>query len=130
MYGIFESVIKNGGYKLSDMMERLDSYAAKGKITLTERDLLTAMARDHSNAGDELDLRTLVMQHELRIRALEEGRNQTAGTKLEEYTVGTPTIAGQRWLWKGEEYEVVNATVSNPCVWSPDEYPYYWRKVE
>ena len=82
-------------------------------------------------AADEINITAMLLDHEMRLQTLEKGSGNGAGADapLEEYTVGTPTVAGNRWLWKGVEYEVVNATPENPCVWSPEGYPYYWRRV-
>ena len=132
MKQIFDAVINRGGYKLKDLIERIEQYTADGRLTYEERDALIAKARERARAADEIDITTMLLDHEMRLQAIETGTGggTGSGVKLVEYTVGIPTVAGQRWLWKGEEYEVIHATPENPCVWSPDGYPYYWRKVE
>lgn len=131
MRQIFESVIKRGSYKLDALIERIDRYAAEGRISVDERDDLIAKARCGAKAADEINVIDMLLDHEMRLQALEQrsGSGAESDAPLEEYTVGTPTVAGARWLWKGIEYEVVNATPENPCVWSPEGYPYYWRRV-
>lgn len=131
MKQIFEAVINRGGYKLASLLERIDQYAAEGRLTVVDRDDLTAKAREKASAADEIDVTAMLLDHEMRLKALEQrsGSGAESDAPLEEYTVGKPTVAGARWLWKGVEYEVVNATPERPCVWSPEGYPYYWRRV-
>lgn len=131
MKQVFEAVINRGGYKLASLLERIDQYAAEGRLTVGDRDDLTAKAREKARAADEIDITAMLLDHEMRLQTLEKSSGNGAGTDapLEEYTVGTPTVAGNHWLWKGVEYEVVNATPENPCVWSPEGYPYYWKRV-
>jgi hypothetical protein len=131
MKQVFEAVINRGGYKLASLLDRIDQYAAEGRLSVDERDSLTVKAREKARAADEIDITAMLLDHEMRLQALEQRSGSGAGsdTPLEEYTVGTPTVAGARWLWQGIEYEVVHATPENPCVWSPEGYPYYWKRV-
>lgn len=131
MKQIFDAVINRGGYKLKDLIERIEQYTAEGRLTYEERDALIAKARERARAADEIDITTMLLDHEMRLQALEKGNENKveSGVKLEEYVIGTPTVAGDHWLWKGEEHEVIHATPENPCVWSPDGFPYYWKKV-
>lgn len=131
MKQVFEAVINRGGYKLDSLIERIDSYAAEGRLTIDERDELMVKAREKARAADEINVTAMLLDHEMRLQAIEHGTGggTGSGVKLEEYTVGIPTVAGQHWLWKGEEYEVIHATPGNPCVWSPEGFPYYWQKV-
>lgn len=131
MKQVFEAVINRGGYKLDALLERIDHYAAEGRLTIDARDELMATAREKARAADEIDITSMLLAHEMRLQALEQrsGSGAESDAPLEEYAVGTPTVAGARWLWKGIEYEVVNATPETPCVWSPEGYPYYWRRI-
>lgn len=131
MKKVFEAVINRGGYKLDSLLERIELYAAEGLLDIDERDDLMVKAREKARAADEINITDMLLDHEMRLQALEQrsGSGAESDAPLVEYTVGTPTVAGARWLWKGIEYEVVNATPENPCVWSPEGYPYYWRRV-
>ena len=71
MYEIFVSVINKGGYKLGDMIERIKTYAAEGKLTIEEMDKLEALAREKANVQDGTDMLGMLLEHETRIRALE-----------------------------------------------------------
>lgn len=45
MKTIFENVIERGGYDLTGLLNRIDSYHVMGKLTDAERDELYAKAR-------------------------------------------------------------------------------------
>ena len=45
MKTIFENVIERGGYDLTGLLNRIDSYHVMGKLTDEERDELYAKAR-------------------------------------------------------------------------------------
>lgn len=135
MRKIFENVIKNGSYKLEDMLGKISTYNVQGRLSDADRMELEAMAREHASAGSEIDMLKLLLEHEARIRVLEgNGEANTpenGAVQLNpEYVVGTPTVAGDRWSWGGKNYTVVGATAANPCVWSPDGYPAYWQLDE
>lgn len=151
MKAIFESVISRGGFKLEDMLARIEMFAANGKLTLDEMNELSALARKKANAIDEINVGKAIVDLSLRVFSLErrceeleerisqmessggeenEKPSETVVNLYPEYVVGTPTIAGDKWSWKGKNYTVINATPENPCVWSPEGYPAYWQLDE
>ena len=56
MKAIFESVIKRGGYDLSGLLKKIDSYHIEGKLTDAEKDELYEKARGKANPGDSIDI--------------------------------------------------------------------------
>lgn len=130
MYSIFESVINKGGYKLGDMLNRIKTYAAEGKVTISEMETLEQMARDKANAQDGVDIFKKVEELEQRIRALEAVAPVNPDTPLDvpEYQPGKWYYNGDKVMFNGEVYSCI-APDGVVCVWNPGEYPAYWTKV-
>ena len=62
MKSIFMNVIDRGGYDLSVLLKRIDSYHIEGKLTDAERDELYARARGGARAEDGVNLWNKVME--------------------------------------------------------------------
>ena len=128
MYGIFESVINKGGWKLGEMLERIRTYAAGGRLTMNEMDALEKMAREKASMQDGTDVLGMLLDHEARLRALEV-KNASAGDAVTgEYVSGKWYYGGDTVMWMGEAY-VCTAPEGVICVWDPQEYPAYWQKM-
>lgn len=69
MKGIFESVIKRGGYDLGGLLKKIDSYHIEGKLTDAEKDALYQQARGEAVAT--VDVMAKLMELEERVRKLE-----------------------------------------------------------
>lgn len=136
MYSIFESVINRGGYKLSEMLERIRMYAAEGRLTMKEMDNLEKLARDKANVQDGTDMLGMLLEHEARIRSLEEKCfsdeeppvDESGDTIIPEYQEGKWYYKGDLVTWDGETYVCI-APDGVVCVWSPAAYPAYWEKL-
>lgn len=136
MYDIFVSVINKGGYKLDEMLERIKVYAAEGKLTIEEMDKLEALAREKANVQDGTDMLGMLLEHEARIRSLEEKCfadeeppvDENGDTILPEYMEGKWYYKGDVVKFEGEAYVCI-APDGVVCVWSPAAYPAYWEKV-
>lgn len=131
MYSIFESVINRGGYKLGDMLNRIKTYAAEGKLTIEEMEKLEALAREKANMQDGTDMLGMLLEHEARIRALEAAApiNPDQPADVPEYVPGKWYYAGDKVMWNGETYVCI-APDGVVCVWSPTDYPAYWERLE
>lgn len=137
MYEIFVSVINKGGYKLDEMLERIQFYAAEGKLTISEMERLEALAREKASVKGETDVFAKLEELESRVRVLEAKHADTedeppvdenGDTIIADYVPGKWYYAGDVVMWKGEAY-VCAAPEGVVCVWSPSEYPAYWEKV-
>lgn len=139
MYSIFESVINRGGYKLGDMLNRIETYAAAGKLAVEEMDKLEALAREKANVQDGTDMLGMLLEHEARIRALEakhvadeeppvDDNGELNVADIAEYVPGKWYYAGDVVRWQDEAYACI-APDGVVCVWNPDEYPAYWEKL-
>ena len=136
MYEIFVSVINKGGYKLGDMIERIKTYAAEGKLTISEMEKLEALAREKANVQDGTDMLGMLLEHERRLRALEAHHvveevppvDENGDTIIADYVPGKWYYAGDVVTFEGKAYTCI-APEGVVCVWSPAEFPTYWQVV-
>lgn len=129
MYEIFVSVIKRGGFKLSDMLERVAVYCADGKITVEEMHALEQLAREHAEAKSEINVIDMLLDHETRIRALEANPDAGTETVVPPFAAGKTYYKGNRVTFDGSVYECI-APDGAVCVWSPANYAAYWQIVK
>lgn len=127
MKSIFESVINRGGYDLSGLLKKIDSYHIEGQLTDEERDELYAKAR--GNAVATVDVMAKLQDLEERVRKLESGEAPEQPTEdYPEYVAGKWYYAGDRISYGGKHYKCI-APAGVVCNWNPDEYPAYWEPV-
>lgn len=126
MKAIFESVINRGGYDLSGLLKKIDSYHIEGKLTDAEKDELYRKAR--GEAAPNVDVMEKLMELENRVRKLEQGETPEQ-EDYHEYVVGKWYYAGDKISYGGKNY-VCTAPDGVVCTWNPDEYPAYWSAIE
>ena len=126
MKTIFESVINRGGYDLSGLLKKIDSYHIEGKLTDAEKDELYRKAR--GEAAPNVDVMAKLMELEDRVRKLESG-DAPAQDDYPEYVVGKWYYKGDKITYAGKHYVCV-APDGVVCTWNPDEYPAYWEIEE
>lgn len=124
---IFASVIARGGYNLTDLLARIDEYHIAGKLTDDDRDALYQQARAGADASHDADVMAKLTDLEKRIAALEKGGADGADAPPE-YMAGKWYYTGDRVTFNGKIYECI-APGDAVCVWSPADYPAYWREV-
>lgn len=127
MKTIFENVIKRGGYDLSGLLKKIDSYHIEGKLSDTEREELYALARKKPealyNVKDEINMLWAA------IRAIQENQPEDPEDPEDEWPEFVqPTGAhdayqiGDRVTYNGKKYICKYPN----CVWSPDVLPDAW----
>ena len=130
MKKLFENVIARGGYDLSVMLKKIDSYHVEGKLTDAEKDELYALARAGADMQASVDVLAKLEELEKRVRVLEEGGGSSGGGETGDtvaaYVPGKWYYAGDRVTFEGKRY-VCSAPKGVVCVWSPGEYPAYWE---
>ena len=126
MKAIFESVINRGGYDLSGLLKKIDSYHIEGKLTDAEKDELYSKAR--GEAAPNVDVMAKLLDLETRVRKLESGEAPEQ-KDYPEYVVGKWYYTGNKISYGGKNY-VCSAPAGVVCTWNPDEYPAYWSVVE
>lgn len=139
MYNIIKNVLNSGGFELSDIKKKIDTFWLKGNITDDQRTELHKLAEDGANVQNSVDMLQKLADLEMRIKALEEGRTDTeAGDEQDEpgETETIPDFAVGKWYYTGDKIRfngaVYECTAPDGvvCVWNPDDYPAYWNKVE
>lgn len=129
MKSIFENVIKNGGYDLKDLLDKIDLYHIDGKLSDDDRDELIIMARQHANASNSADLFKKIKELDERVQALEKNYTDSYNGEYLEYVVGKWYYRDNKCTFEGEKYICI-APQGTACVWSPKEHPSYWELVE
>jgi hypothetical protein len=148
MYSILKQVIEERGYVLGEMLERINLFSARGKITVDEQEELIELARANARAEDEVDLYAKVVELEQLIKELTaevellkqageepvEPEEPTDPEEPEEPVLYPEFVAG-KWYYAGDvcsengENFVCVAPDKQVCTWSPSQYPVYWEKV-
>ena len=136
MYNIIKNVLNSGGFELSDIKKKIDTFWLKGNITDNQRNELHKLAEDGASVQNSVDILQKLADLEMRIKALEEsGTNTEAGDEqgeaqtIPEFVVGKWYYAGDKITFSGGVYECT-APDGVVCVWNPSDYPAYWNKVE
>lgn len=137
MYEIIKSVIKNKDYELRDMLYKINKMWIESAITEAQKTELDELARTNANAENSYkdnskQIETIFAELEnikARLDKLE-GIEPPIEEEYPEYV--QPTGAhdayntGAKITFKEEKY----ICLMDGCVWSPEEYPQCWKKVE
>jgi hypothetical protein len=126
MYEIIKSVISRGDYNLADVLLKINTLWAENKINSNQRDELVELAQNGAKVENNVDVFAKLNELEQRIQALE-GKTEDE-VDIEEYVGGKWYRAGDKVLENGIAYECI-APEGAVCVWSPSQYPQYWRKI-
>lgn len=150
MYTIIKQVILSGSYELSAMLETIKKNCVRGDITAEQETELLALARQHatpenSYASLEYRVETLEKENEElkatmksisdRVTVLEGGEVEPEPEPEEYPEYVQPTGAHDAYhkddkiTYNGVKYVCI-APEGTAVVWSPDDYPNYWQKVE
>ena len=123
MKTIFENVIDRGGYDLTGLLNRIDSYHVMGKLTDAERDELYAKARAGARDALEYDVKAEIDALWAAVRALQ---GNVSGSYTQDPQASAEFVQpsgahdaynlGDRVTYNGRVYE----SILNGNVWSPD----------
>lgn len=135
MYEIFKNVL-NGEYELVDILNKIDEYYIKSKLSKEEKEELEDEARQNAIPENSYaDLQTQIDKLADRVTALENKQESTGSEEPteEEYPEYVqPTGAhdaykvGDKITYNGKHYECIY----NGCVWTPDAYPQGWKEIK
>lgn len=134
MQKIIEKVIESKNYELSDMLKKIDTLWIQGSIDEDTKKKLSDKARNNADVQNSLNILSKLEELDRRLKALEDA---TANTETEEptetiypeFVVGKWYYTGERITFEGKNYECI-APGNVPCVWSPMDYPAYWKEIE
>lgn len=136
MYEIFKNILNNKDYELVDILNKIDEYYIKSKLSKEEKEELEDKARQNAIPENSYaDLQTQIDKLADRITALENklantGSEEPAEEEYPKYV--QPTGAhdayhvGDKITYNGKHYECVY----DGCVWAPDVYPQGWKEIE
>lgn len=133
MYSVIKNVLNQGGYKLGEMLRKIERFWLLDLITEEQRDELLSLARSGADGTVGADVFAKIAELEERVRKLENSKpttedESTAPTEPEEFKVGKWYYNGDLVAFEGEIYECT-APEGVACVWSPEDYPAYWKEV-
>ncbi|MBO5317563.1 MAG: hypothetical protein J6A74_03895 [Oscillospiraceae bacterium] len=129
MYDIIHRVIRAGGYKLSKVLQKIDSVWVDGDLTDQQRQQLRQLAQDGASVSGEVDILQRVLDLEQRVRILEAAQNpEEAPEEYPPFVEGKWYYAGDKCCESGKDYVCI-APADVVCVWSPSVYPAYWEEV-
>lgn len=139
MYNLIKNVIENGNFNLSTMIDKINAHGIKGNISDNEVDELINLARNKANFKNDIDLYSVVLEQGKRIKDLEEKvalllsgnvdndvEEDTEEVTYPEYVAGKHYYNGDKVTFDGLIYVCI-APEGAVCVWSPTEYPVYWK---
>ena len=136
MYEIFKNILNGKDYELVDILNKIDEYYIKSKLSKEQKEELEEEARQNANPENSYaDLQTQIDNLAEIITALENKQESTGSeepTEDEYPEYVQPTGAhdaykvGDKITYNGKHYECVY----NGCVWTPDAYPAGWKEVE
>ena len=130
MYDIIKNVIMRGRYELSDMLRKLDTLWLQGDLTDQQKAELEGLAREHADPAMTATLTKRVEDLERRVDTLEAAEapgGDTASSEWPEYAVGRSYRNGDKVTFEGARYICTLPEHADVCVWSPKDYPAYWR---
>lgn len=139
MYEIFKNILNGKDYELVDILNKIDEYYIKSKLSKEEKEELEEEAREKANpVNSYAPLEERLEALESRVDYLEtklssQGQTSPEEPSEEEYPEYVqPTGAhdayhvGDKITYNGKKYECIY----DGCVWTPDAYPQGWKLVE
>lgn len=131
-YKIIKNVIGRGGFDLTTMLTKIDTLWGEDNLTNEQRDELLTLAREGASTGHSVDLLAKIIELEQRVRALESAAAEPdAGDEstADDFVAGKWYYAGVKVAFEGKIYICI-APDGVACVWSPKDYPAYWKVVQ
>ena len=139
MYEIFKNILNGKDYELVDILNKIDEYYIKSKLSKEQKEELEEEAREKANpVNSYAPLEERLEALESRVDRLEtklssQGQTSPEEPSEEEYPEYVqPTGAhdaykiGDKITYNGKKYECIY----DGCVWTPDAYPAGWKLVE
>ena len=155
MYEIFKNILNERDYELVDILDKIDEYYIKSKLSKEQKEELEEEARQNANPENSYadfqkqidDLAEKIKELQVTVNANAQGMSaiKEAVEKLggvitpsekpteDEYPEYVqPTGAhdaykvGDKITYNGKHYECIY----NGCVWTPDAYPAGWKEIK
>lgn len=131
MYSTIKSVLETGRFELSNILSKIDTFWVRGSLTDKEYTELSLLAQNNAKPENSIDFLKKFEEFEQRLKAIEEKDTYNDVTATDEYPdfqEGKWYYAGNKMTFEGDKYECIapNGVV---CVWSPKDYPAYWKLI-
>lgn len=128
MYSVIKNVLTRGGFKLDEMLRKIERLWILDLITESQRDELINLARSGADISVGADVFAKIAELEERVRKLENSEPTTGDepTKPSEFVTGKWYYNGDLVAFEGKTYVCI-APEGVACVWSPKDYPAYWE---
>ena len=138
MYNIIKNVIHEGRYDLSSLLIKLDTLWLQSQITDEQKEELVNLARENANAEQSIEVLEKLKSIDVeiakineRLTELESGSTEPTPPKPQypPYVQGMWYYKDDTVSFEGNNYVCI-APEGTVCVWSPKEYPKYWKLLE
>lgn len=130
MQNIIDKVIESKNFELSDMLKKIDTLWVQGSINEETKKRLADKARNNANVQNSFDIVAKLEELDKRVKALENSAEPTEPTEeVEEYVAGKWYYNGNKVKFEGKVYVCISPE-GVVCVWSPAEYPTFWKLVD
>ena len=130
-FELFKRVIEHGQYDLKAMLEKIEKGWVEGSLSDEERDDLKSLSQNHADVFYSIRIDEKLKELDERITALENKKSeeeQPGSTVYPEYVAGKWYYKDDTVSFEGKNYICI-APDGQVCVWSPTEYPTYWKEV-
>lgn len=159
MYEIIKSVINSGRFELTDILKKIDTLWVQCDLTEEEKTELVALAQEKAKpensfaplqeqinklASVQATLIETVNKQASYIQAIIDKLQESdmdidepTEEPTDEYPLYKQPTGAHDAYYNGDKMTYTDgfkyvciAPEGTPCVWSPDDYPSYWQKVE
>jgi hypothetical protein len=130
MKNVFKAVIEKGGYDLTGILKKIDTYHIEGKLSDAEKEELYALARKEPQAqydfSEEIEKLWVAVRELQRAEKDDESFESVSDWKQpsgghDSYMVGD--------IVKYTDGRIYKSLIDNN-VWSPETYPNGWEVIE
>lgn len=138
MYNLIKGIIDKQNFVLSDLLKKIDVLWIQGDITDEQKIELVALARTNANVDEHVNLGPTFAALNARIVAVEnklaellEGsvsKDEEDTSEVEPFVIGKTYYSGDKMRYTDGEIYECTAPAGAVCVWSPTDYPTYWKK--
>ena len=135
MLNIVKAVIESGNFELTSILNKIDKLWFENRLTDEERTLLVEQAQGKANPQNSIDVYKKLEEMDKRILELENKLKNGADLGDESTEETYPVYEAGKWYYTGDkitfEEKVYECIAPNGvvCVWSPKDYPTYWKEL-
>jgi len=127
MYKIIKDILNTGDFDLTTLLKKIKALWLEEDITDSQYEELCALARKNAGVIHSIDVFDKLADLDRRVSAIENGCVTTEPEEYSEYIVGKWYYRDDKVSFEGKNY-VCTAPENVVCVWSPKDYPAYWKE--